>query len=87
MKRGKCFVQLDDYYDGRIDFSKLSPVQLENDEDCQNTCKLTTVTGCRYTDNGICLYDFLVPKIKNQGGPFYYECEIIKDGKMHGNGL
>ena len=86
MENGKCLAHFDDNYDGKIEFSKLSPMQLDSNEDCKSACSSTIFYGCRYTENGACLYNLTVSKIKNQDGPWDYECEITNDGMIYMNG-
>ena len=82
-ENGKCVVHIDDNFDGRIEFSRIAPFPIQSPQLCD--CSSLNLDGCRYSDDGVCLYDLTVQYLGNQQGPWKYECEIINDGKRYFN--
>lgn len=86
MKTGRCQVHFDDNWDGKIEINKFFNFIIETPELCKELCRRAQFSGCRYTDNAKCLYYITLQEFRGNG-PFYYECEIINDGKIYEIGL
>ena len=86
MELGICHVHFEDNWDGKIEINKLFDFGIQTTEFCLELCKDSQFTGCRYTDNFKCLYYIKLQEIGGNG-PWYFECEIINDGKIFEIGL
>ena len=79
--KGKCLVNVDDNFDGRIKYSNLQPKKWDS-VSCHSACSRAIISDCHYASDGICKYRLTVLQMAIGTGPLKFDCVITNTGRI-----